>query len=169
MGSDFRDIFGDWDPRRDGERPGEPENGEPVSVEFVDATVLGVYGEADSPGDAPTQMCVLLQDAVGRKLPIFIGAFEAIAISTSQSREQFTRPMTHDLLRLVILRLGGVLERVLIDDLWNDTYYAKLVIELEGGPTNVDCRPSDGIALALRFGAPIQVAEHVMQAGAREI
>lgn len=169
MDSDFRDIFGDWDPREGGGRPGEPENGEPVALDFVDVTVLGVYGEADDSGGAPAQVCVLLQDGAGRKLPIFIGAFEAIAISTSHNRDQFTRPMTHDLLRLVILRMGGALDRVLIDDLWNDTFYARLVIEVDGQLRGVDCRPSDAIAVALRFGAPVQVAEHVMSAAAREI
>jgi len=108
---------------------------------------------------------VLLRDASGRRLPIWIGQWEALAIWMKLARNSGSfvrRPMTHDLFATVLERLGANLERVVVDDYSNCTYYAKLHLRLNGQTFAVDCRPSDGIALALRAGAPIMVAEEVM-------
>ncbi|HIE50620.1 MAG TPA: bifunctional nuclease family protein, partial [Armatimonadetes bacterium] len=78
---------------------------------------------------------------------------------------EMPRPMTHDLLLNVIRRLGGEVERLLIDDLWNNTFYAKICINTGEEVVEIDCRPSDGIALALRAEVPIVVADAVMEEG----
>ncbi|HET6385904.1 MAG TPA: bifunctional nuclease family protein [Armatimonadota bacterium] len=107
---------------------------------------------------------VLLQDGRGRKLPIWIGQEQAQAIFIALRKEQydFHRPLTHDLLKNVVEKLGGKIERLTIDDVWQDTFYARLVLILGDRTIDVDCRPSDGIALALRAQAPIYVADEVL-------
>jgi len=73
------------------------------------------------------------------------------------------RPMTHDLLKNVIERLGGTVERIIVDDLWQSTFYAKIIIVRNGVSLDIDSRPSDAIALALRTRSPIYVAEPVFE------
>lgn len=73
------------------------------------------------------------------------------------------RPMTHDLLKNVIERMGGSVERIIVDDLWQSTFYAKITIVRNGESLEIDSRPSDAIALALRVHAPIYVAEPVFE------
>lgn len=109
---------------------------------------------------------VLLQDGRGRKLPIFIGGAEALSIYIALQKENsnFHRPLTHDLLKNVVEKLGGKIERLTIDDMWQDTFYARLVINVDNKLIDVDCRPSDGIAVALRARAPIYVADEVIEA-----
>ena len=111
---------------------------------------------------------VILKDAQDRLLQMVIGPCEAAAIwlklEPEQTRELVRRPLTHDLLSAVIERLGAKLERVLIDDLSNGTYFAKLFLTVDDRTLTVDARPSDSIALALRQGAPIFATEAVMQA-----
>jgi hypothetical protein len=109
---------------------------------------------------------LLLRDDAGRHLPIWIGECEATSINLKLQQHRLMsflrRPMTHDLLAEVIHRLGASLLRVLIDDYWNGTYYAKLYLRLNGEEIAVDCRPSDAIALAVRTDAPIFVTKPVM-------
>ena len=107
---------------------------------------------------------VLLQDGRGRNLPIFIGQAEALAIfiALQKDNRDFHRPLTHDLLKNIVEKLGGKVERLTIDDMWQDTFYARLVINMNGEWVDVDCRPSDGIAVALRAQAPIYVADEVL-------
>jgi bifunctional DNase/RNase len=111
---------------------------------------------------------VLLRDAQQRHLPIWIGRCEAAAIwmklRQEEARDLVRRPMTHDLLTAVLDRLGAKLERVIIDDYWNKTYYSRLLLAVDGKQQSVDSRPSDAIALALRCGAPIFVSEHILAA-----
>ena len=105
---------------------------------------------------------VLLREVEGeRYLPIWIGSSEASAISFAQQGVVPARPLTHDLLRNVLESVGRRLERVLITDLDEGTYYAQLV--LDDGST-IDARPSDAIALALRAGASIYATEEVLAA-----
>jgi hypothetical protein len=114
------------------------------------------------------QAYVILRDRRGRKLHIWIGHPEAVAIALAleeNARNQMLRPMTHDLMRGLLERLGGKLERVVIDDLWQNTFYAKLFVSKNGATEEIDCRPSDAIALGLRCRAPIFVAEHVLEEG----
>jgi hypothetical protein len=106
---------------------------------------------------------VLLREAdTDRVLPIYIGPFEASAIAYALQRTDFPRPMTLDLMRLVVESLGGRVRRVIVNRLEQDTFYAQLVIEGPTGVISVDARPSDSIGLALRADVPIFVAEEVM-------
>ncbi|HEX2999233.1 MAG TPA: bifunctional nuclease family protein, partial [Armatimonadota bacterium] len=90
--------------------------------------------------------------------------FEAQAIAWAVRGERLTpRPMTHDLLKNIIERLGARVERLTIDDLWQETYYAKISLAVGDKIIDVDTRPSDGIALAMRADAPIYVSEAVLE------
>ncbi|MDZ4675427.1 MAG: bifunctional nuclease family protein [Gemmatimonadota bacterium] len=107
---------------------------------------------------------VLLREEDGdRVLPILIGPAEAGAIAMELQGLRPQRPMTHDLVKRLILGLGGELRRVLIADLREDTYFAELELVREGEVIRVDARPSDGIAVALRFQAPIFLAEALLE------
>jgi bifunctional DNase/RNase len=96
-------------------------------------------------------------------LPIWIGASEADAIALKLQDIQVARPMTHDLLRAALATVGATVNRIVVSDLNDDTYYAKIVIQHNGSTVEVDSRPSDALALALRTGAPVFVAERVIQ------
>jgi len=99
---------------------------------------------------------VVLQEKEGQRvLPIWIGPAEASAIAMELAGVKFSRPLTHDLLKQVILGLGGELRRVLITAVKENTYYAELHIHRNGDWVQVDARPSDSIAVALRLKAPI--------------
>lgn len=97
-----------------------------------------------------------------RYLPIFIGPFEADAITYELQEMPQTRPFTHDLMKSIIRELGGRVVHVLISELRNDVFYARLVIDINGKLIDIDSRPSDAIAIAVRVKAPIFVAEQVM-------
>lgn len=107
------------------------------------------------------QHYVLLSDGE-RRLPIVIGPYEAKMISTALNGQVPERPMPYDLMKTLMERLGGAVDRVLIDDIWSGTYYAKLVVAHGEEEFEVDSRPSDALALAVRFGAPILVAEYIL-------
>ncbi|MCC7492930.1 MAG: bifunctional nuclease family protein [Fimbriimonadaceae bacterium] len=109
----------------------------------------------------------LLCDAQGRQLPIWMGRCQAVAIAFKLQGETMPRPLTHDLLCNSVERLGGQITRVLIDDFWQDTFYAKVCLAATAGEPEmqVDCRPSDGIAIAIRAGVPILVREDVLEEG----
>lgn len=141
--------------------PYSDETDEPVADlgEPVEVTVEGVF-YADT-GSAGQNKFVLLSDGE-RRVPIMIGPAEAAAISLSLEHEQPDRPLTHDLLKLVIDRLDSRVMRVVIDDLFNKTYYAKIYLELDGEELDLDSRPSDAIALALRAEAPIFVRDGIL-------
>lgn len=99
---------------------------------------------------------VLLREKGGeRLLPIWIGHPEASIIALHLADQYLTRPLTHDLLLSVVGQLDGRLERVAITHVRNNTYYAELLIDLDGETIRVDARPSDAIALALRAKAPL--------------
>lgn len=98
-----------------------------------------------------------------RTLPISIGQLEAQSIAIVLNEIPFPRPLTHDLFKSVLTNLNCKLTRVEICDLIDDTFYARLVLDTNGKITEVDSRPSDAIALALRFEAPIYVDENVME------
>lgn len=96
-------------------------------------------------------------------MPIWVGIFEANAIAIELEKMSVPRPMTHDLTRNLIHHLNGSLERVVITEIREDTFFAVLWLRQGGEPVIVDARPSDAIALALRFDCPIFVAEPVLQ------
>lgn len=116
--------------------------------------------------DPITQMpIVVLRDPRNdAKLPIWVGAFEASAISLELEQIKTPRPMTHDLLRDVIQELGARVVRAVVTDLQENTFFAVLHLDTAEGPRQVDSRPSDAIALALRCGAPIFANEEVIEA-----
>lgn len=113
------------------------------------------------------QRMVMLRESDNRRyLPIWIGAFEAEAIGAALQGHEPPRPLTHDLLRNVITELGGAVQNISIVQLQDNTYYARIVVDVRGVRREIDARPSDAIALGLRVEAPIFVAEEVMdQAG----
>lgn len=109
------------------------------------------------------QVIVLKERGGNRLLPIIIGISEVTAIKMKISGIQPPRPLTHDLLRNSITQLGGKLVRIVVNKLEFNTFFAKLVLQTkEGAMEEVDARPSDSIALALRAEAPIFVAEDVL-------
>jgi len=105
---------------------------------------------------------VVLKDDDERFLPIWIGPFEADAITIALQGTQPARPLTHDLLKALITQLGGRAQYILVTDLRDDTFYAEIVMEVGGKRVTLDSRPSDAIALAVRLGIPIRVNESVM-------
>ncbi len=112
---------------------------------------------------------VILKDMMSdRYLPIWIGPCEADAITIELQEMPPQRPLTHDLLKNVIGELGGKVVHILISDLRNDVYYARVVVELNGKQVEIDSRPSDAIALAVRSKTPIFVNDMVMDRGAIE-
>ena len=128
--------------------------GEPVEVQ-VEAVFMAQSGEQ-------IQRFVLLSDGE-RKLPILIGPFEATSITLALEGQQPDRPLTHDLTRNIIDKLEGNVDRIVIDDLWGSTYYAKIYIRRGEEEVEIDSRPSDAIALAVRFEAPIFVADGILE------
>lgn len=130
--------------------------GEPVEV-----SVEGVFFAESDPNP---QRYVLLTDG-DRRLPILIGLFEATAITVALEDAQSDRPMTHDLMRALIDRLAGKVEKIVIDDVFNKVYYAKIFLQHNGETSEIDCRPSDAIALALRTDSPIFVRQGIMSQG----
>ena len=98
-----------------------------------------------------------------RYLPIWIGPNEADAIAVKLQDVAVSRPLTHDLLGSVIDTLGANVSSIVVSELSNDTFYAKIVLGLNGSSVEVDCRPSDAIALAVRSEAPIFAEESVLE------
>ena len=107
---------------------------------------------------------IVLREVEGQRvLPIWVGVFEANAIALQVENVQTPRPMTHDLLKTVIDQLGGRVERIVVCELKENTFYATLHVLSAHGLLEVDARPSDAIALALRSGARIFVDDAVIQ------
>ncbi len=109
------------------------------------------------------QQIIVLKERNGeRSFPIIIGIVEIFAIDRCLKGIQSPRPMTHDLLGSVIDSLGVKVDKIVIDDLRNHTFYAKIHLSSNGRIVEVDSRPSDAIALGVGSNAPIYVAEHVL-------
>lgn len=104
---------------------------------------------------------ILVDEEEKRSLPIWIGLFEAQAILLGLQGVQTPRPLTHDLMASVIRSMGGELEKVVITKIVDNTFYALLYLKIDGKEVTVDARPSDGIALSLRMGAPIYISEEI--------
>lgn len=103
-------------------------------------------------------------------VPVWIGSPEATAIAIELQSKSFPRPLTHDLLKEVIKVLGGKLDKVVIDSIQDGTYYATLHIrDKDGNIQEMDARPSDSVALALRANSPIYIADEVFEASAIEL
>ena len=106
---------------------------------------------------------VILKDMDGKRfLPILIGPFEATAIALALEGAPVPRPLTHDLMRTLLETLDARLEQVIIHDIRESTFFAKLMVRTNGDLQEIDARPSDGIALALRVNAPIYVSDKIV-------
>src|SRR4051794_21901955 len=126
-----------------------------------------IYGVSyDMVGKQPI---VLLKTADGKRfLPIWIGPNEASAIMTKLQGSEPPRPMTHDLLQSVVEELGGSVVRIAVTELRENTFYALITLRLNGNELEIDSRPSDAIALAVRANAPIFAADDVIAESAIE-
>ena len=109
------------------------------------------------------QRVVILKEKIAeRYLPIWIGPAEADAIAVKLQGVTVPRPLTHDLLRSVIDSLGATVSSIIVNDLKNDTFYAKVILDVDGGQMEIDSRPSDALALAVRAEVPIYADESVL-------
>ncbi len=114
-----------------------------------------------------THRVILLKDAkTDRFLPIWIGTFEADAITVTLQEQEVTRPLTHDLLKTVISEMGGEPLQVVIHAMRNDIFYARIVVKQGDRTLEIDSRPSDAIAFAVRVHVPIFVEESVLELAA---
>jgi len=109
------------------------------------------------------QVIVLKETNGDRAFPIVIGIWEAVAIDRNLKGKKTPRPMTHDLLENVIQGLDSKLDRIVVTELRDRTFYAKLVLRRNGKAVEIDSRPSDAIALAVQMRAPIYVEESVLE------
>jgi hypothetical protein len=109
------------------------------------------------------QIIVLKERNGNRSFPIVIGIVEVFAIDRRLKGIKPPRPLTHDLLASIIEGLGAKIEKIVINDLRNHTFFAKIHISLNGRKVEIDSRPSDAIALSTALGAPIYVTEHVFE------
>ena len=109
------------------------------------------------------QQVITLKEVDGdRSFPIVIGIFEATSIDRRVKGMQSPRPLTHDLITAVVEQMGGEIQDIVISDLKEHTYFAKLRVRKDGELVEVDCRPSDAIALAVTARVPIYVSEDVL-------
>jgi hypothetical protein len=107
---------------------------------------------------------VVLKDVENdRYLPIWIGPFEAEAIRVELQGVPVQRPLTHDLIKSIVTELGAEVEHILVSDLRNEVFYARIRMTLDGKTIEIDSRPSDAIAFGVRVKAPIYVADSVME------
>jgi hypothetical protein len=132
---------------------------EPVrDSQMIEVTVsgLGINGSSNSP-------VVILKEKTGeRVLPIWIGHNEASAIAMELAGVKFKRPLTHDLLKMMLVALNAELMKVVISDLKDNTYYAHLHLRQGKNSVSIDARPSDSIALALRMKSPIFTVDNLL-------
>jgi len=132
-------------------------------LQKIQCEILGLSSSPSTGG----AYAILLKEISGiRRLPIIIGAFEAQAIALEIEGIKPPRPLTHDLLKQVIDNLGASIIEVIVDELRENTFYAKIILEMSSMTNEIDSRPSDAIALAVRAQAPIYVSESVMQIAA---
>ncbi len=107
---------------------------------------------------------VILRDVAGNSiLPIWVGVYEANAIALEIEKVSTPRPMTHDLIKTLLLGLHTGMQKVVVSELKDDTFYAVIWLERDGEMISVDSRPSDALALALRLDCPIYVEESVLK------
>lgn len=132
--------------------------------------VAEVYGVFAAPSVFGLSPVVVLRAEDGRVLPIYIGLAEALAIHSALKGEIPPRPMTHDLLVDILAKLNTRVEKVIIDELIDNTFYARLILRQNDTTLEIDARPSDSIAIAVRLSCPIFVEESVLdEAGNDEL
>ncbi len=130
---------------------------------------VDILGLSTSPHTNGAYALILYELEGKRKLPIIIGGFEAQAIALKLENIKPPRPFTHDLFKNIADAFHLHVNEIIIDELHNETFYAKVVCEVNGEVHEIDARPSDAIALAVRFNAPLFVTEEIMnEAGIKE-
>lgn len=135
----------------------------------MDRVQVDILGLSTSPHTNGAYALILYELEGNRRLPIIIGGFEAQAIALKLENIKPPRPFTHDLFKNVADAFDLHVSEIYIDELHNETFYAKVVCEVNGEVREIDARPSDAIAIAVRFGAPVYVSEEIMaEAGIRE-
>lgn len=124
--------------------------------------------ELERPPNIP---CLVLREAEGegRLLPIFIGGPEATAIAFALEEVETPRPMTHDLMKDLLDEVGARIERVVVTELRDATFYAEIILRAAGEVHTVSARPSDAVALAVRYGAPVFAEEGVLEVAGRAV
>lgn len=132
----------------------------------MDKVQCEILGLSTSPATGGAYAILLKEIDGSRRLPIIIGAFEAQAIALEMEGIKPPRPLTHDLLKQLVDNLGASVTEVIVNELKDNTFYAKIVLEVSGLTNEIDARPSDAIALAVRTYAPIYVSEAVMETAA---
>lgn len=129
----------------------------------MDKVLVEIIGLSSSPS-AGGAYALLLREVYGkRRLPIIIGQFEAQAITLELEGIKPPRPLTHDLLKTFVDNLGGTVIEITISELRDNTFYSNITIDVSTIHNNIDARPSDAIAVAVRASAPIYVSESVMK------
>ncbi|HEY9558888.1 MAG TPA: bifunctional nuclease family protein [Acidimicrobiales bacterium] len=130
----------------------------------IEMELVGI--ELERPPNIP---CLLLRETEGdgRVLPIFIGGPEATAIAFALEQVETPRPMTHDLLKDILDELGAHVERIVVTELRDATFFAEVVVSLAGNVHSISARPSDAVAIAVRYGAPVFAEEGVLDEAAR--
>lgn len=132
-------------------------------MQKIQCEILGLSSSPSTGG----AYAILLREIDGNKrLPIIIGAFEAQAIALEIEGIKPPRPLTHDLLKQLTDSLGATVIEIIIDELRDNTFFAKIILEVSGFSQEIDARPSDAIALAVRAQAPIYVSSSVMESAA---
>ena len=126
---------------------------------LVKCEVQGVFVAIN---DATTVPLVILTDGDDRILPVFIGIWEAVSINSAKIKEVLPRPFTHDLFIDLCAKFSITLRSLQIDSIDDGVYYAQLILVSDHHEEYLDCRPSDGIALALRADIPIYVDESIL-------
>jgi uncharacterized protein len=130
-------------------------------LEKIQVDILGLSSSPSAGG----AYALLLKESFGvRRLPIIIGSFEAQSIALEIEGIKPPRPLTHDLMKNLVDDLGGTVNEIFIDELRDNTFYAKIILEVSTLSNTIDARPSDAIALAVRTGCQIFVSEEVMRA-----
>lgn len=124
---------------------------------------MDILGLSTSPSSGGAYALILNETDGKRRLPIIIGTFEAQAIALELENIKPPRPMTHDLMRNIIQSFNTFVKEIHINELKEGTFYAQIVYESNGDALTQDSRPSDAIALAIRFNAPIFVSDHIIE------
>ncbi len=125
---------------------------------MVEMKVQGIFFDSET----NQSIVVLKEEATGRTLPIWVGLFEANAITMGIEHTWTPRPMTHDLIKNLIDGMKAKVRQITVNDLRSNTFYAVISLEVDGRKVDIDSRPSDAIALALRAEAPIFVEDKVL-------
>ena len=173
MSNEFKDIFGEWRPEDSLLNSEKEERSERSQrqQQLKQVDVVNVYEGVMNYGTGiatKAETFVLLKDYRGRELRIFVMRDIAYSISLALSNNLPDRPLTHDLMKTLLDKVKATITEVIIDDLWQNVFYAKIRLASGDQAWEIDARPSDALALALRFRAPIYVADDVLEAAQGE-